>query len=243
MANRLLPFRQYDENDVINLFANDTSDAKPSTNGDGSAGVFVSIKSGGGNFSKDPFTYIDRAELSASQDHVKNQYPEVQLKVEAAASAAKAGEVIGVTLKQTLEEDENGEKLLYNPIKKDELQAVLSGQAVPIATRGIFTLTSNAIDAAGGYGTFPAPGQACVMSPETAGKVSGIAFDSLVGDFSTDFGSFVPTGTQHQGQGGTIVYYTAASVLGTWIGTGTRENAGSVTDVAAGSYGVLKLNL
>jgi len=243
MANRLLPFRQYDENDVINLFANDTSDAKPSTNGDGSAGVFVSIKSGGGNFSKDPFTYIDRAELSASQDHVKNQYPEVQLKVEAAASAAKAGEVIGVTLKQTLEADENEEKLLYNPVKRDELQAVLSGQAVPIASRGIFTLTSDAIDNGTNTDSHPTPGMAVVMSPETAGKVSGIAFDSLVGDYDAALANFVPTGTQHQAQGGGIVYYTAASVLGTWIGTGTRENAGSVTDVAAGSYGVLKLNL
>jgi hypothetical protein len=83
MAYRLLPFRQYDENDVINLFANDTSDAKPTTNGNGSAGVFVSVKSGGGNFSKDPITYVDRTELSASYDHVKNQYPEVQLKVTA----------------------------------------------------------------------------------------------------------------------------------------------------------------
>ena len=91
MANRLLPFRQYDENDVINLFANDASDANPTTNSNGSAGVFVSIKSGGGNFSKDPVTYVDRTELSASQSHTRNQYPEVQLKVEAAASAAKAG--------------------------------------------------------------------------------------------------------------------------------------------------------
>ena len=142
MANRLLPFRQYDENDVINLFANDASDASPTTNGNGSAGVFVSIKSGGGNFSKDPITYIDRAELGASYSHTKNQYPEVQLKVTAASAAAKAGEVIGVTLKQTLEADENGEKLLYNPIKKDELQAVLSGQAVPVATRGLFTFSA-----------------------------------------------------------------------------------------------------
>ncbi len=244
MANRLLPFRQYDENDVINLFANDASDANPTTNSNGSAGVFVSIKSGGGNFSKDPVTYVDRTELSASQSHTRNQYPEVQLKVEAAASAAKAGEVIGVTLKQTLEQDENGEKLLYNPVKRDELQAVLSGQAVPIATRGIFTLTSDAIDNAGGtLDTHPTPGMAVVMSPATAGKVSGIAFDSLVGDYNAALASFVPTGTEHVPQGGSTVYYTYASVLGTWIGTGTRTTVGPITDVAAGTYGVIKLNL
>ena len=242
MSNRLLPFRQYDENDVINLFANDASDANPTTNGNGSAGVFVSIKSGGGNFSKDPITYIDRAELSASYDHTKNQYPEVQLKVEAAAVAAKAGEVIGVTLKQTLEQDENGEKLLYNPVKRDELQAVLSGQAVPIATRGIFTLTSDAIDNGTNLDSHPTPGMAVVMSPENAGKVSGIAFDSLVGDYDGTLANFVPTGTEFN-VAGSYVYYTYASVLGTWIGTGTRTSVGPATDVAAGTYGVIKLNL
>ena len=239
MANRLLPFRQYDENDVINLFSNDTSDTNPSTNGNGSAGVFVSVKSGGGNFSNDPITYVDRAELSASQDHTRNQYPEVQLKVTAASVGAFAGEVVGVTLKQTLEQDENGEKLLYNPVKKDELQAVLSGQAVPLATRGIFTLTSDAIDNAGGnIATHPTPGQACIISPETAGKVSGIAFTTLYGPTLTS-----TTGHAHVAGGGTVVKYTADHVIGTWIGTGTRRTVGPITDVAAGTYGVLKLNL
>ena len=238
MANRLLPFRQYDENDVINLFANAASDASPTTNGNGSAGVFVSIQAG--NFSKDPITYVDRSELGASYGHTRNQYPEVQLKVVAAPVASKAGEVVGVTLKQTLEADENGEKLLYNPVKMDELQAVLSGQAVPIATRGVFTLTTDAIDNDGGYGSFPAPGQAAVISPTTAGKVSGIAFDSLM-DGGTA-GENTPTGTTFAADGGSV-YYTSASVLGTWIGTGTRTSIGPSTDVAAGSYGVLKLNL
>ena len=38
-------------------------------------------------------------------DHVKNQYPEVQLKVTAASAGAFAGEVLGITLKQTLEKE------------------------------------------------------------------------------------------------------------------------------------------
>jgi len=238
MANRLLPFRQYDENDVINLFANDTADAKPSTNGNGSAGVFVSIKSGGGNFSKDPITYVDRTELSASYGHTKNQYPEVQLKVTAASAGATAGQVIGLTLKQTLETDENGEKLLYNPVKKDELQAVLSGQACPVATRGVFTLTSDAFDLAADGTNSCVPGYAAVISPENAGKVSGIAHSSLFGATATSV-----TGYSHSTQGGTKVKYDSASAIGTWIGTGTRTTTGPITDVAAGAYSVLKLNL
>ena len=238
MANRLLPFRQYDENDVINLFANATADANPTTNGNGSAGVFVSIQSGGGNFSKDPVTYVDRTELGASYAHTRNQYPEVQLKVTAAAVAAPAAEVIGLTLKQTLEADENGEKLLYNPVKKDELQAVLSGQACPVASRGILTLTSDAFDMAADGTNSCVPGYAAVISPENAGKVSGIAHSSLFGGLLTS-----TTGFAIVVQGGSTVKYGVASVVGTWIGTGTRTSVGPITDVAAGSYSVLKLNL
>ena len=242
MANRLLPFRQYDENDVINLFANDASDAKSTTDGNGSAGVFVSIKSGGGNFSNDPITYVDRTELGASYGHTKNQYPEVQLKVEAASVGALAGTVIGVTLKQTLEQDENGEKLLYNPVKKDELQAVLSGQACPVATRGVFTLTSDAFDAAADGTNSCVPGYAAVISPDNAGKVSGVAFSSLWA-FSATLGNNVPTGVEWLSQGGDVIKYTPNHVVGTWIGTGTRTSVGPTTDVAAGMYSVLKLNL
>ena len=238
MANRLLPFRQYDENDVINLFANDASDANPTTNGNGSAGVFVSIKSGGGNFSKDPITYVDRTELSASYGHTKNQYPEVQLKVTAASAGATAGEVIGLTLKQTLEQDENGEKLLYNPVKKDELQAVLSGQACPVATRGVFTLTSDAFDLAADGTNSCVPGYAAVISPENAGKVSGVAHSSLFGGLATSV-----TGFAIVVQGGSTVKYSEGHAIGTWIGTGTRTSTGPTTDVAAGAYSVLKLNL
>lgn len=46
MALRLYPFRQYSEQDVVNLFASDTADSLPSTNGNGSAGVFVKVSAG-----------------------------------------------------------------------------------------------------------------------------------------------------------------------------------------------------
>jgi hypothetical protein len=36
--------------------------------------------------------------------------------------------------------DENMEKLLYYPVKKDEFQAVLPGETVPVVTRGFFTV-------------------------------------------------------------------------------------------------------
>lgn len=43
---------------------------------------------------------------------------------------------IGITLYDVRETDENGELLIYKPQKAIELQAVASGQPVPILTRG-----------------------------------------------------------------------------------------------------------
>ena len=138
MSLRLYPFRQYSEYDVVNLFASDTVDTLPSTNGNGSAGVFVKVSAG--NLDLDPITYATNDTVLGKTDYPflgAAQYPSVPLTFTAATTGAP---VLGITLNQTLLTDENGEKLLYNPIKRAELQAVLSGQAVPVATRGIFTL-------------------------------------------------------------------------------------------------------
>ena len=143
MSLRLYPFRQYSEFDVVNLFASDTADSTPSTNGNGSAGVFVRVSAG--NLDLDPITYAANSYLGNTDYPFLGaaQYPSVPLQFTAATAGVP---VLGMTLNQTLLTDENGEKLLYNPVKRAELQAVLSGQAVPVATRGIFTLADTAID-------------------------------------------------------------------------------------------------
>jgi hypothetical protein len=43
----------------------------------------------------------------------------------------------GMLLYDVAEVDENGEKLIFNPRKADEMQVALSGQAVPVLTRGL----------------------------------------------------------------------------------------------------------
>jgi hypothetical protein len=68
-------------------------------------------------------------------------------------SPSVSGEIpLGLTLNQTAKTDENGEKLIYNTTKKEELQAILPGQSVPVATRGIFTLSANALEAGAAAG-------------------------------------------------------------------------------------------
>jgi hypothetical protein len=145
MALRLLPFRQYDEQDVVNIFAlqNDLALSSTTGDGEGSNGVFVKVTDG--NFDQDVITYGSNDYLGKTDYPFVggDMYPTNPLEVAAAAS----GEIpLGLTLNQTAKTDENGEKLLYNATKKEELQAVLPGQTVPVATKGIFTLSANAIE-------------------------------------------------------------------------------------------------
>ena len=145
MSTRLLPFRQYDDNDVINMYA--LVDAAVNTSvtdvGSGDAGVFVKVASG--NFDLDPVSYATDSYLGKTDYPFvgANQYPSVNLKVTPAASTDSTN-CLGITLRQTAKQDENGEKLLYYRQKAEELMCVLPGQAVPVATRGVFTLGKQA---------------------------------------------------------------------------------------------------
>ena len=143
MAHRLLPFRQYDENDVVNLFALDADKgsnlqlAKPNDDGINADGVLVAV-SAGDMVLNDTVDVSEDARFANSYSSPvgRSPYPTNPLKVSPTASGAAP---LGVTFRQTLTNDENGESLLFNPVKKDELNAVLSGQTVPVLTKGIIT--------------------------------------------------------------------------------------------------------
>ena len=207
MSLRLYPFRQYSEYDVVNLFASDTVDTLPSTNGNGSAGVFVKVSAG--NLDLDPIQYTatDITNTLGKADYPflgAAQYPAVPLQFTAATAGTP---VLGITLNQTLAADENGERLLYNPVKRAELQAVLTGQAVPVATKGIFTLADTAIDWVDGSMTV---NNHLVISAN-AGKVSGLAASTVS----------PITGT--------------TSIVGRILGTGQRVSQNGKSDYFAGT--------
>jgi hypothetical protein len=189
------------------MFASDTVDATPSTNGNGSAGVFVKVSAG--NLDLDPIQYTatDITNTLGKADYPflgAAQYPAVPLKF----TAATAGEpVLGMTLNQTLATDENGERLLYNPVKRAELQAVLTGQAVPVATRGIFTLADTAIDWVDANMVV----NSHLVISANAGKVSGL-LASAVSPI---------TGT--------------TSIIGRILGTGQRVSQNGKSDYFAGT--------
>jgi len=147
MALRILPFRQYDENDVINLYSLDeTIPVDPSADGVNAAGVVVKIDAGvmGDEvISLDDNTYLGK---KYSAPVGQNKYPSNPLKVKAAGNDSDSA--LGITLRQTLSHDENGEKLLYYRLKADELQAVLPGETVPVLTKGVVTLSADAVTGA-----------------------------------------------------------------------------------------------
>ena len=188
MALRILPFRQYDDNDVVNLYAMENPGVLDSTTGHGSgnAGVFVSIQDG--NFNADPVTYQTNGYLGDTSFPFlggTTMYPEVNLKVTPSASGTKP---LGITLFQTAKNDENGEKLLYHPQKQTELQAMLPGQAIPIATKGVFTISSNAF---GGAASLYTAGSGIKIANTGGGTITGCHTDD-----ESSFGMILGTGSR-----------------------------------------------
>ena len=195
MGLKILPFRQYDDHDVVNLYRvhDDMVLDKTTDAGSGDAGTFVKVSAG--DFSAEPVAYANDTYLGKTDYPFvgRNQYPKVSLQVEPAV----AGDVpLGVTLLQTAKADENGEKLLYNPQKAAELQAALPGEAVPVATKGIFTLASSAFQGALGGDLAIGSG----IKTSTGGTVTGC--------FPNDtecFGMILGTGNRDQANSNGIV--------------------------------------
>ena len=141
MANeitRLLPFRQYDENDVINFYSLDAET--------GEAGSVVRVSSA--NLDEEPVKYVERGDSNSYDNtlgHGLSLYPEVPYKVTKMTGTGTNLRPLGILLRDVRAKDENGENLLYYPEKKEELQCVVSGEAVPIATKGLFTINVNGL--------------------------------------------------------------------------------------------------
>lgn len=157
MATRIEPYRDYSEHEVINMYSlqlSDTEDLsvfKAGGTGKFDAGVVVGLGDGTvlpgdlPGFAASNSSLRSYLGSSPSTGHVGvNAMPFVEMTVVPAAQGTTPA--IGIMLKQTLAFDENGENLLRYPLKKDELQAVTPGQAVPILTRGLVMLSYTAFE-------------------------------------------------------------------------------------------------
>lgn len=120
------PFRQVSEYDVYNLYA--WSGALPATKG-------TLVKIVGSGFRASDEQLIMLGSIGSAVGNTVSQRYGVLPKVGATASGETP---FGMLLYDVRNTDENDENLLFNPRKQAEMQCVLSGQAVPIATKGMF---------------------------------------------------------------------------------------------------------
>lgn len=162
MAN-LKPFRDYDEHDVINLFAVNAASANK--------GSVVTADSNGINL-KDA-TSLDN--LSSYGNTLSAQF-NVPWTVSLAASGATKGQIVGLLLKDVRKVDENGEQLIFNPRKAAEMDVIISGQAAPVLTKGVVLVS-------GIVGT-PGFGSGAAVSDAGGGDLKVVAYSSAtVGKF------------------------------------------------------------
>tara|TARA_B100000287_G_scaffold317117_1_gene300779 strand:- start:684 stop:1262 length:579 start_codon:yes stop_codon:yes gene_type:complete len=170
----LRPFRDYDEHDVINLFSFNSATSLPQNKG-----TFVTASAGWNNAYADSTLSTSLQETALLGDvgaaygnTVSERYGTVA-KVGPAASGDSAP--LGMTLYDCKETDENGEKLVFNPRKAAEMQAVVSGQAVPVVTKGIFVYS--------GVAGTPALNGSCYVGTDGVLTAVGNADGKVVGKF------------------------------------------------------------
>lgn len=139
----LKPFRQFNENDVINFFSfKDGSNVNK--------GTFVKISTGAVNGD----TLNPSGVLGAVYGNTVSNRWLVKAQVTTAGNDISGTKPIGMTLWDIKELDENGEKLIFHPQKAAELQTVLSGQSVPIVSNGQFLYSGVSGTPTGGSGAY-----------------------------------------------------------------------------------------
>jgi hypothetical protein len=133
----LRPFRDYNEKDVINLFSVSGAPIDTTYQIIATKGSLVKVVGNGFVNDQDPEVMIGNMGLFNVNNFVGQRYG-VSSQV---ALAGVSDQPIGMLLFDVRELDENGEMLKYRPQKAAEMEVVLSGQACPIVTKGLFIVS------------------------------------------------------------------------------------------------------
>jgi len=166
---KLRPFRNYDEKDVINLFA--FSGTVGTNAGDSvNAGTLVKLAGDGWKATDEPNEML--GDMGSSYGNTVSERYGVVPKV---ALCGTGDAPLGITLYDVKEVDENGELLKFNPRKAAEIEAVISGQAVPIVTKGMFLYSGASLTgvAAGANVYAGAAGEIATVGSVVVGKALG----------------------------------------------------------------------
>jgi hypothetical protein len=124
-------FRDYSEHDVLNLFSYKGSLSAVSGWGHIPAGTLVEIENG---------VVLNEGSVPVTEDlgFSFNNTVSSRYGVSATVKVNDGnGSPLGILLMDVRETDENGEKLIFNPRKAAEINAVVKGQPVPVLTRGV----------------------------------------------------------------------------------------------------------
>jgi len=187
----LRPFRDYNEKDVINLY---TFSGQANTSTIVNRGTLVKIVGDGWRSDTEPTELIGSYGDFSVNNVQANRYG-TPAKVTYCSSGT--GDLpLGITLFDVRELDENTIPLKYNPRKAAELEACISGQTVPIVTKGTFLISgiqSGSLIApgapiyAGANGELSAYSAKCAVPAGTFGLgngyYSGQALSPVVGKF------------------------------------------------------------
>ena len=190
VTQTLRPFRDYDEKDVINLFALSGAVVDSTYNIVGTKGTLVKIAGDGFRNDLENLEMLGNYGTFSVNNFVAQRYgtlPKVVV-------AGVGDRPLGMLLYDVRELDENQLPLKYNPRKAAEMEVALSGQSVPIVTRGVF-LYSGVITGTAGAGTAIAAGNPCYVG--AAGCISAYGVSSSVstitGTTSTNTGVLTVT--------------------------------------------------
>lgn len=210
MANnitRILPFGDVNGHNVINHFSFDGVS--------GEAGTVVKVQTA--DLGAGPVSLYARGDAWASYSHTVSLYPYNPNRVTTATGTGDAGLLLGLLMKDVREVDENGEKLLFNSKKKELMNCAISGETVPVLTRGLIMLNKRAFLG----GVVPPINSVAVVA--AGGQLTGMSY------------TFAATGA------GVSNAYLNASV-GRFIATGFRTGLFEADDLA-GPYALLKVEL
>lgn len=219
IRNRFYPLRDVNEHDVIPFFSLNTNS--------GLAGQLVKIVTGAAN--PQNLDGWSNAGVGASYTNTVSYRYESKAKITPTASGDTRYSALGVTLNSTLETDENGLPLRYYPRRAKEINAVISGENVNVATRGLFGMWGNEIDQSLAS---PAPGNLVCISRSGEGRLAAVN-PNVSSQFNlSGLSSNTPW------------VYTPQHVIGKWISSlPTATNTGLANEFSAqGGYALFQLS-
>lgn len=188
---KLLPFRSINDRDIVNQYA---------LLGTGEAGLLVAINNGNMDDSAANWDFTNSP--GATYTRVSSFNAVTTAQVRQSTSGDNKYTILGFTLFNVAEFDENGEKYRYYKQKATENNVILSGQTVPVLTRGLLTLAS------GAYNGTPQVGSVIIPSDTVSGAVDVLAYAS-VSNKDQIIGKVIGTGARQGGYA--MVLFNAAS--------------------------------